>query len=399
MSKVGWTAGVLRGLLALVLFAILALGYRAATGRTDRPPWWGVLAATVVVAVVLWLVQEPVERLANRVVHRQRADAEASMDALLRSMADALPVDEVVVRLAEAAGRNRQRAEVRVWLADGSSWGQAWPSGQTADTVAYRVDVRHGEDRVGEIEIAAGAEPLTPFDRRLLDELAAPAGVALSTVRLTVDLRRREAELMQLGEALAASTTRLREARAEQRHRLRAEVEHRVSPHLVAATDELAADRPDPAIVRQEASRALDELRVLARGIHPPRLSEDGLVASLDGWMERHDRLLRITGAAGEAVPDQVLRAAYFCVVTLLDTLVDAGAEELQLGLSDDDAVLQLQVGGRIAAPAQPDPSAVRLVRDRLEAFDGSLTSSLTHDMMTFTVRLPRTPNPERPAP
>jgi hypothetical protein len=399
MSKVAWTAAVLRGLLALALFASLALGYRALSGRTDRPPSLGVLAATIVVAVALWLVQEPIERLANRVVHRERADAAASMDALLRSMADALPVDEVVVRLAEAAGRNRQRAEVRVWLADGSSWGQAWPSGQVADPVSYRVDVRHGADRVGEIEIAAGAEPLTPFDRRLLDELAAPAGVALSTVRLTVDLRRREAELIELGETLVASTARLREARAEQRHRLRIEVEQRVSPHLASAIDGLAGDRADPVIVRHEASRALDELRALARGIHPPRLPEDGLIASLDGWMERHDRRVRINGEVGEPLPEQVLRAAYFCVVTLLGALADAGAEALELGLPDDDDVLQLRVGGRLVTSNQPDPSVVQLARDRLEAFDGSLTSSWTHDMMTFTARLPRTPKPERPTP
>jgi len=61
---------------------------------------------------------------------------------------------------------------------------------------------------VGEIEIAAGAAPLTPLDRRLLDELAGPAGVALSTVRLTVDLRRREAQLTDLTQALATQDPR-----------------------------------------------------------------------------------------------------------------------------------------------------------------------------------------------
>ena len=395
-NGVAWAAAVLRAVLAFAVFATLAVLYVAISGRTNRPsPWW-VLAATIVVVVVLWVCQSPVERLASRIVHRDRADAEATMDALLRSMTEALPVDEVVVRLAEAAGRNRQRAEVRVWLADGSSWGQAWSAAPgVVDQATYRVDVRHGGDRVGEIEVAAGAQPLTPFDRRLLDELAVPAGVALSTVRLTVDLRRREEELTALSEALAASTDRLRWAGAEQRRRLRGEVEREVTPHLTSALDELAGDRPDPATVRREASTALDELRTLARGIHPPRLAEDGLAASLDGWMERHDRGVSITGHIERPLPEELLRAAYFCVVTLLGTLDDSGAEALTLALDDHAVGVELQIAGRMAIASPPDPDVVQLARDRLEAFGGSLAISSSEPVMTFTARLPRDPATE----
>jgi hypothetical protein len=314
------------------------------------------------------------------------------MDALLRSMTETLPVDEVVVRLAEAAGRNRQRAEVRVWLADGSSWGRAWSAAPDADsgTATYRVDVRRGEDRVGEIAVAAGTRPLTSFDRRLLDDLAGPAGVALSTVRLSVDLRRREEELIALGELLEQSTERLRLAGAEQRRWLRAEVDRQVVPHLDAATNEITSDRPDPATVRHEASVALDELRTLARGLHPPRLAEDGLVSSLGGWMERYDRNVSITGVIERPLPDELLRAAYFCVVTLLGTLDASGADGLTLALDDDEARLELRIGGRMAGPGTPDPGLVQLVRDRLEAFDGALATSESGQIVTFTAQLPR---------
>ena len=123
----GVIATLIRGLLALLLFGVAAVGYLFVTGRAGRPPLWWIVLVTVVVAVVLWWTQPAVERIANRLVHRERADTEAKMDDLLRSMSEALPVDDVVVRLAEVAGRNRQRAEVRVWLADGTSWGEAWP--------------------------------------------------------------------------------------------------------------------------------------------------------------------------------------------------------------------------------------------------------------------------------
>jgi hypothetical protein len=340
---------------------------------------------------VLWAAQPRVERMASRVVHRGRADAEAAMDDLLRRMADALPVDEVVVRLAEAAGRNRQRAEVRVWLADGTSWGEAWPAEAAPAGSSYRVDVRHGGDRVGEIEVAEGAEPLTPVDRQLLDELAGPAGVALSTVRLSVDLQRREAELEQLNRALAASSERLRDARTEQRRRMRAEVGRRVVPHLRAATARLAAEPADPADARREAGLALDELRGVARGLHPPQLLQDGLVASLQGWMERRQRWVRVSGDPVEGLDEVRLRGLYFCLVTLLDALAAVDGEELGLTVHDDGEVLVLELTGRLPASSVPDPTAVQLARDRVEAFDGNLTASREDDTVSLRCRLPRT--------
>ncbi len=390
----GVIATLIRGLLALLLFGAAAVGYLFVTSRTGRPPLWWIVLVTVVVAVVLWWTQPAVERIANRLVHRQRADTEARMDDLLRSMSEALPVDDVVVRLAEVAGRNRQRAEVRVWLADGTSWGEAWPAQAPPLEAAYRVDVRHRGDRVGEIEIATGAAPLTPVDRRLLDNLAGPAGVALSTVRLTVDLRRREAQLTDLNRALTASGDRLRGARLQQQRLMRAEVDRRVLPHLDAAAAQLSdTAQPDPSTARQEASRALDELRTLARGLHPPRLLEDGMVASLDGWMERRQRLVKIAGTPVQSLSESLLRVVYFCVVIILDTLAQAD-EPLELCIADDGDILELRIVGRPPHSATSDQTAVQIARDRLEAFDGTLTSSWTDETVTYTARLQRNPSP-----
>jgi hypothetical protein len=248
---------------------------------------------------------------------------------------------------------------------------------------------------VGEIEIAAGAEPLTPLDRRLLDELAAPAGVALSTVRLTVDLRRREAQLTDLTRALAASSDRLRGARVEQQRRMRSEVDRRVLPHVRAARARLTEPgQPDTAAARREASAALDELRTLARGIHPPRLAEDGLVASLDGWMERWGRRVTITGDVVDALSEPVLRVAYFCVVTLLDALAEADAERLALSIADDGDSVQLQICGRVRPTTTPEQATVQLAQDRLEAFDGTLTVSWAEDTVSYAARLQRDPIP-----
>jgi hypothetical protein len=220
----------------------------------------------------------------------------------------------------------------------------------------------------------------------------------LSTVRLTVDLRRREVQLTELNTALTASSDRLRAARVEQQQRMRAQVDQRVTPHLRAAIACLQeGGQPDVSRVRQEAGRALDELRMLARGLHPPRLLEDGLIAALDGWMEQRARPVMITGIPADGLAEAELRVAYFCAVTLLDALADADAQQLELTVGDDGRLLELCIRGRPPQSSVPDHTTVQLARDRLEAFDGTLTSSWSHDTVTFTARLPRAAGLPRP--
>lgn len=390
-ARLAATATVLRALLAALVIGAAALAYRAGTGRADRPPLLGILTVTVLAALVLGWAREWVERTAGRLVLGARADSHAALEDLLATMAGSLPVDEVVVRLAEAAGRHRQRAEVRVWLADGTVWGQAWPPLSPDVGPAYRVDVQHHGDTIGEISVAAEAEPLSPYDRRLLDELAAPAGVALSTVRLSVDLQRREAELQEVNRALAASSARMRDARQRERQRMRAEVNQKVVPHIRAARALLAEEAVDPGAVRLEASRALDELRTIARGIHPARLLEDGLPASLDGWTERTGRPVTVAGRLPDGLDDELVRCAYFCAVLVLDALAVAGGTALGLTLDADDGDVVLEVSGRLGRDAPVEPLPVQLVRDRVEAFGGSLETSTGPGSVTYRCRLPRT--------
>ena len=110
------------------------------------------------------------------------------------------PVDEVVPALAETAGRTMHstRAEVRLLMSDGDSWSQVWPQRAVADGSQMTVGVRHGGTDVGEIEVDVADPDESDRDRGLLDDLARPAGLALSTVRLTVELRRRAADLEEV---------------------------------------------------------------------------------------------------------------------------------------------------------------------------------------------------------
>ncbi len=133
--------------------------------------------------------------------------------------------------------------------------GRPTPAGGGASVT---VGVAHDGTDVGEIEVHVDPAQTSAFDRRLLNDLAGPAGIALSTVRLTRDLRRRRSELAALAEALAASRDRLLTARRDEQRRLRGEVQDRVVSHIESAL--ALVDRGDlpapPAIACRCTGRA-----------------------------------------------------------------------------------------------------------------------------------------------
>ena len=399
------TVSALRVSGAAAGFAGAALVYRFALGRTDRPGLGAVVLATVVVAVSLHLLDRRFGRLADRLVFGERAEGQRAVRGLLHRMASTLPVDEVVPRLAEAAGRTigGARAEVRVTMTDGQQWAQVWPPDALVGAAPLIVDVRHAGAAVGEIAVdarSAGAE-----ERRLLAELAAPAGLALSTVRLTVELRRRIAELDRINTALRASSERMRTVRRGEQRRLAEEVHERVGRHLELAQRELAdlgaGAGADPAarLARAAArcARALDELRGITRGIFPPLLAEAGLAVAVEGWLDRAEVHAPVT-VAGDAAPlravPEVETCLYFCAVTALHALVAGGRSGLTVRVEQDGAAAQLSLRGR--GDGALDPDALALVRDRIDAFDGQLQLTRSPDGIDQLVcRVPLAAPPE----
>jgi signal transduction histidine kinase len=380
-------AGIIVGCrlaVAVVGYSLLAFAWRHLVASPARWPLWVVVTATVLVAGLLSMTNRPITILADRLSFGERADSQQLMRELLARMSDTLPMGEVVPRLAEVAGRtaHSDRAEVRVWLPGGEEWSQVWPSPARPRTDSLTIGVRHGGDVLGEIEVAMNRAEQSAFDRRLLEELAGPAGLALSTVRLTYQLTQRAADLERLTLALQQSRQRLLDARRDERQRLQRELADRVIRHMASAADGVARVRAgagstsslELSSAETELGTALDRLRVLSRGIYPPTLSESGLAVSLAGWPVSTGvpAAIRVDGA------DQLLRdrpdleaCIYFCVVTVLGALADRGAGRLSATVRIESGAVSF----RVSASCQTDISAAEVlaIRDRVEAFGGSL--------------------------
>jgi hypothetical protein len=361
---------------AAIIYTGAALAWRALTGGHGRPGLVTVLAATLVVALVLSWTRPTFERAVNWLAFGERADGYELAAGFLERLATGIEIDDVLPRLAETAARTvgSRRGEVRVWLADGGSWRQTWPVDAAAISSDAMVEVRHGGDRVGEMIVGLPATEMSASERRLLEELAGPAGLALSTVRLTHSLRQRAAEIELTAAQIQASRARIVDARRGEQDRIRDQLATRIRPELRAASEGLTGNGSlNPVTLSTAAShvsRAVDELRQLARGLYPARLAEAGPVEALRGWTEVQNRRITVSvaGDPGQLTdPADLAAAVYFCAVTALSGTTGDGSVTFAIG--EEDVTLELAADPNLN-PGLP-PACLQAVSDRAQAFGG----------------------------
>ena len=146
------------------------------------------------------------------------------------------------------------------------------------------------------------------------------------------------------------------------------------------AEQKLAADDPHGARVlldeaRVGAREALEELRDLARGIHPPVLADRGLEAAVAALADRSPLRVDIAVDVPKRPAPAVETAAYFVVAeALANTGKHAGARHVDIRIrrDRDDLVVQVVDDGHGGADA--GGSGLRGLARRLEALDGTLS-------------------------
>jgi signal transduction histidine kinase len=185
------------------------------------------------------------------------------------------------------------------------------------------------------------------------------------------DLRESRARIVQAGDAARRKLERDLHDGAQQRL-------VGLALDLRLAREKLADDPAAAAAMLDDAStelaRATEELRELARGIHPAVLSDRGLAAAVESLAKRAPLPVEIDASLEDRLPEPVEAAAYFVVSEALTNVVrHSGADRAEVGMRRDDGRLVVEVADDGTGGADPGGSGLRGLADRVAALDGRL--------------------------
>jgi len=202
---------------------------------------------------------------------------------------------------------------------------------------------------------------------------------------------------------LHGARQRIIDATDAERRRIQRDLHDGAQQRLVAvaltlglAESRLASDPESAAQLiaqaREEAQRAIEELRELASGLHPTVLSERGLGPALDALCSRAPVPVELSGVPSTRLRPAVEAAAYFVTSEALTNVAKyARANEAFVQLSLESDCLRLQVRDDGVGGADPaNGSGLRGLRDRCEAIDGRFElRSPPGGGTTLTVEIP----------
>jgi PAS domain S-box-containing protein len=184
---------------------------------------------------------------------------------------------------------------------------------------------------------------------------------------------------------LHASRQRIMEIESTERRRLERNLHDGAQQRLVALSLSLRLARAKidgaPAEARtllegaeRELFHALEELRELARGIHPAVLSDRGLEPALEMLAQRSPIPVAIEGP-GERLPQRIEAAAYFVVSEALANIVKyAGATSVSVSVQRSNGSVHVDVRDDGVGGADPARgSGLRGLAERLSALDGTI--------------------------
>jgi signal transduction histidine kinase len=258
-----------------------------------------------------------------------------------------------------------------------------WADGQGSPTTLPGPDdplVATVIERDGAPVAALVHDPALRDEPELLESVSAAAGIALENGRLQAELQARLQELH-------GSRARVIEAAQDERRRLERNLHDGAQQRLVALSLELRLleDRLDDHETREQVVRArrevatsLDELRDIARGIHPAVVSGHGLVVALESVAARTSMPLDLTTADLPRLPEPVEVTAYYVVCESLANVgkhARAAACAVDVRLVDDHLVVVVTDDGVGGADVRRG-SGLRGLADRVEALDGRLVVS-----------------------
>jgi signal transduction histidine kinase len=263
------------------------------------------LLATGLVAVLFQPIRSRLQRGVNRLMYGERDDPYAVISRLGRRLEATLAPDTVLPTLVETIAQALKLPYVAILLKEGegfrttAAYGSPRGEPETLPLVYQR-------EELGRLVLCprAPGEGFSDADRRLLEDLARQAEVAVHAVRLTTDLQN--------------SRERLVATREEERRRLRRDLHDGLGAQLAGLNVQAGTlrrliprdpDAADEVVVelREELRSAIADIRRLVYDLRPPALDDLGLAEALRRLAERYGsegKQLRVSVEAPEDLPN-----------------------------------------------------------------------------------------------
>jgi signal transduction histidine kinase len=235
------------------------------------------------------------------------------------------------------------------------------------------------------VAVSIAAAPVRDPSGRVLGNMVAYTDITERKAQ-AAEVHRLNDELRARVEELAASRARIVAAGDVERRRLERNLHDGAQQRLVALSFSLRLARTklddDPAAAHallgsagEELALALQELRELARGLHPALLTDRGLRAAVDALAARSPLPVELEALPDERLPGPVEAAAYYLIAEALTNVAkyaQATAVRVRVAAGEDEVLVEVSDDG--VGGADPEAgSGLRGLADRVEALGGSL--------------------------
>ncbi|MFP5320301.1 MAG: GAF domain-containing sensor histidine kinase [Acidimicrobiia bacterium] len=395
------------GLTAVVVgvYVVVVVGL----GRVPSDDERSVLVLSMVAAAVAALLYLPArDRLtvvADRLVYGELQDPAQALDTFGSRMTRALPMEELLLQLAELSKKHFGLRSAEVWtgvdgrLARAASVpdtgpgrirlgaselpvvtragvsGRGWAAVWLPQVLEGRGDgplriapMTHSGQLFGllVLERPAGDDEFSEEDDRVLTELARQVGLALQNSELDNALKATLEEVQRKNAELQESRARIVASGDAERRKIERNLHDGAQQHLVALAVKLrliqrvGEANPEQALAMVEEARSdvlatVEELRALAHGIYPPLLMDRGLPEALQAAAGRAVLPTTVAADGVERYDQEVEAAVYFCILEALQNAgkhageaatvaveVAATDDELRFSVVDDGAGFDL---------------------------------------------------------
>ncbi|HLW17946.1 MAG TPA: histidine kinase, partial [Actinomycetota bacterium] len=360
-------SGLTGVVLAIYILIVLGLGH-APRDQEQRTLLLLSMIGAVIAALLYLPTRDRLTSIANNIVYGERHAPDEVLRTFGSRLSRAIPLDELLLQMAESLRKTLALDLVEVWTGSGGSLerrvcdpdrpvihmkigpkelpvviragvsGPAWIKVWLPLLIEKRegsmvrvAPITHQGELLGMI-VVERRDPDEAFgeeNERVMTELARQVGLALHNAQLDSALQESYQELQKRAEDLRASRMRIVAAGDAERRKLERNLHDGAQQHLVALAVKvklvknlLEADTNTAKSMLEElggdVQEAVQQLRDLAHGIYPPILVDRGLGPALESAVAKAALPTSVVADGVQRHSQEVEAAVYFCVLEAL---------------------------------------------------------------------------------